>query len=67
MSAGAMDTGWFSLKRAAAAEQQSGPLTWEELFAQAQSGALAPDDLVWNPQLPQWTPAATLPVSWSAH
>ena len=61
MSAGTMATGWYSLKRGAAAGQQSGPFTWGELYAHAQSGALAPDDLVWNPQLPEWTAAAHIP------
>jgi len=60
MSAGAMATGWYSTKRGAPAGEQSGPFTWEQLYARAQSGAVAPDDLVWNPQLPQWTPAAEI-------
>ena len=61
MNSGAMETGWYSLKQGAPAGQQSGPHTWGELYAQAQSGTLVPDDLVWNPQLPQWTPAAQIP------
>ncbi len=56
-----MTTGWYSAKRGGPAGGQPGPFTWEELFAQARDGALNADDLVWNPQLPQWTPAGQIP------
>ena len=61
MGADAMTTGWYSTKRGAPAGEQSGPFTWEELYALAQSGVFAPDDLVWHPQSPQWTAAAQIP------
>ena len=68
-----MDTGycaadWYYSKRGAPAAadgspslEQLGPLPWEELCARARAGELGPTDLVWNPQLPEWTPAAQVP------
>ncbi len=61
MSVGSMASGWYYSKRSGAAEPRIGPFTWEQLYSLAQTGVLAPDDLVWNPQLPQWTPATQIP------
>ncbi|HLA81657.1 MAG TPA: S8 family serine peptidase, partial [Thermoleophilia bacterium] len=36
-------------------------MEWEQLYALVQAGVVAPDDLVWNPQLPDWLPAAEIP------
>jgi GYF domain 2 len=58
MSADSMTTGWHYAKQGALPGQQTGPLTWEELWALAQSGALAPADMVWHQTLPGWVPAA---------
>ncbi|HYM60493.1 MAG TPA: DUF4339 domain-containing protein [Thermoanaerobaculia bacterium] len=40
---------------------QLGPMTWAELLSSARSGALAPDDLVWNPTMPEWKAASLVP------
>lgn len=61
MSEQPMASGWYYSKPGVSGAEQVGPFSWEQLFAQAQTGALAPADLVWNPQLPQWTPAAQVP------
>jgi hypothetical protein len=61
MSTGTMTSDWYYCRRGAPAGQQVGPLTWEQLYSQAQSGQFGPDDLVWNPQLPDWLPAAQIP------
>jgi hypothetical protein len=37
--------------------QQSGPLSWEQLWRQARSGELRPDDLVWTAGMAGWQPA----------
>ena len=71
MNAGSMASGWYYSKRGASAGQQVGPLTWEQLYSLARSGSLAGDDLVWNPGLPEWLPAAQIaglfpPVAGSA-
>lgn len=42
-------------------EHQIGPLTWEELYARASSGALQPFDGVWHPELPGWMRAEQVP------
>jgi hypothetical protein len=60
MTTGSMASGWYYSKRGAVAGQQAGPLTWEQLYAQAQDGTLAPDDLVWHSELPDWLPAAQI-------
>ncbi len=56
-----LQAGWHLLRRDEAQGQQQGPLSWQELFARAQSGSLRPDDLVWHPSYPTWTPAAQVP------
>ncbi len=61
MNADSMSSGWYYSKRGAPAGTQAGPLTWEQLYSQAQAGQLGPDDLVWNAQLPDWLPAAQIP------
>jgi hypothetical protein len=61
MGAGSMVSGWYYSKPGAPAGQQEGPFTWEQFYAQARAGTIAPDDLVWHPQLPQWLPAAQVP------
>ena len=52
-----MNSGWFYLKAGAPAGQQLGPLTWQQLVAAAQTGALTPADVVWHQSLPAWLPA----------
>lgn len=61
MTTRSMDTDWYYLRRGAPPEEQAGPLTWEEFHSQAQAGRFSPDDLVWNPALPDWTSAAQVP------
>ena len=61
MSTGSMTSDWYYSKRAATTGQQAGPFTWEQLCSQAQAGQLGPDDLVWNPQLPEWLAASQIP------
>ena len=61
MSTGSMTSDWYYSRRAAATGQQAGPFTWEQLCSQAQAGQLGPDDLVWNPQLPEWLAASQIP------
>ncbi len=61
MVTGVMASGWYFLKRGAPAEQQVGPLSWEQIYSRGRSGAFGPDDLVWNPQLTNWLPAARIP------
>ncbi len=36
-------------------QQQKGPLTWEQLWQQARSGALGPEDYVWTEGMDGWT------------
>ncbi|WP_367343355.1 DUF4339 domain-containing protein [Propionibacterium sp.] len=70
-----MDTGWYYINRATGTDQQVGPLTWEELYSLVAAGTLQSDDLVWHPDLPQWTPVAQIsglapapaPMAASAH
>jgi hypothetical protein len=57
MDEGPMTSGWLYVKRGMPAESQVGPLTWEELWQAAQSGALEAHDLVWHASLPEWLPA----------
>ena len=54
MSEGPMTSGWFYLKSGKPSEEKVGPLTWEELWAAGQSGALGPSDFVWQASLPEW-------------
>jgi hypothetical protein len=61
MSTEAMVSGWYYSKPGAPSGQPSGPLTWEQLCSHARGGTVARDDLVWNPQLPEWLPAAQIP------
>jgi hypothetical protein len=57
MNAGPMASGWFYLKPAGPAGDKVGPLTWEQLWQAAQTGALVPSDVVWHQNLPGWVPA----------
>jgi len=56
-----MTSGWFYLKPDRPSEGRVGPLVWEELWRAAREGALSPQDVVWHPQLPDWTPATQVP------
>ncbi len=62
---------WYYLKGDTSSRHQTGPVTWEQLSLVAQAGTLTPSDLVWNPALPDWLPAAQisglLPAAVSAH
>ncbi len=60
IDADVMSSGWFYLKAGAPAGQQVGPLTWQHLVAAAQTGALAPADVVWHQSLPAWLPASQI-------
>ena len=54
---------WFYIRNG----QRTGPVEEAELFRLAREGALAPDDLVWNPAMGQeWKPAATIPQLFAA-
>jgi hypothetical protein len=55
-----MATDWYHLKNGAAPDKQVGPLSWEQLRSLGSSGSLRPDDLVWNPALPEWVPAGQI-------
>lgn len=48
---------WYFSKN----DVQSGPVTFEQLQAQASPGKLGPDDLVWKEGMEEWTPARTIP------
>jgi hypothetical protein len=41
--------------------QQRGPVSFAELQASARRGGLLPDDLVWAPNLTDWSPAVSVP------
>lgn len=56
----AMSNGWYYLPSGAGANQQVGPLTWEQLYTTRLSGSLQTTDMVWHPALPQWTPASQI-------
>jgi uncharacterized RDD family membrane protein YckC len=45
--------------------QQQNPVAWDALLALAQSGTLAPTDLVWTDGMPQWQPAGTVAGSFA--
>ena len=40
---------------------QQGPFTFLQLTQMAATGGLAPADLVWQPGMPRWTPAGSIP------
>ena len=61
MNANSTASGWYYSKRGGPAGHQTGPLTWTQLLSLGQTGQLGPDDLVWNPQVPDWLPAAQFP------
>jgi hypothetical protein len=52
---------WYYSKLGAPPGQHVGPFSWEQLVSNARAGIITPDDLVWNPQLPQWLPAGQVP------
>ena len=60
MSTDSLTSDWYYAKRDDSASRQ-GPLAWQDLYLRAQTGEFGPQDLVWNPQLPDWTPAAQIP------
>lgn len=47
---------WYS----SSDDVQNGPMSWEDLQAQAAAGGLMPTDLVWTEGMPNWVPAATI-------
>jgi len=59
-STGPMASDWYYSRIGAPVGHREGPFSWEQLYAQAQSGAFGRDDLVWNPGLADWTPAAQI-------
>lgn len=59
VNSGSMTEGWYYVNRATGA--QTGPVSWEQLYAATRTGAVGPDDLVWNPALPEWLPARQVP------
>ncbi|MCL5735996.1 MAG: DUF4339 domain-containing protein, partial [Actinobacteria bacterium] len=65
MGVDSMSSDWRYLKQSgppgAPSGEQAGPFTWEGLYLRAQAGEFGPNDLVWHPQLPDWTPAAQVP------
>jgi hypothetical protein len=56
-----MTSGWYYAKAGAAAGNEIGPLTWEDLCVLAHGGTLAPTDIVWNPRLPRGVTAGLVP------
>jgi hypothetical protein len=48
--------GWFIARN----REQDGPFTAARLRQMARQGWLTPDDLVWHPTLPAWTPARAI-------
>lgn len=60
MNGGSSLPSWYYAKAGAPAGQQAGPFAWEQLVSLTQAGAIAPADLVWDPSLPQWLPAAQI-------
>lgn len=49
-------------------DHQAGPVSAGELKRLAQSGELAPDDLVWKPGMQEWLPASRIKgITFSAH
>lgn len=66
MSTGAADSGWYYAKRGGPPGQQVGPIDWKDLVSYSGTGALTPDDLVWNEQLGDWRSASQIPGLFSA-
>ncbi len=56
-----MTSGWYFAKAGATAGNETGPFAWEELYRLAQTGAIEPGDLVWNPKLPRGVAAGLVP------
>lgn len=54
-------SGWYYAKAGAPVGQETGPLSWEELYLLARAGTVAPEDLVWNPKLPRGVTAGQMP------
>jgi hypothetical protein len=52
-----MSEEWYIFKNQA----QQGPYTWTQLYQEAQSGRIVPEDLVWNQALENWVPASEVP------
>jgi len=42
------------------AGEQLGPMGWSEIQKMAARGEIEPEDLLWQPSLPSWEPAATM-------
>ena len=66
MSPDYMTSGWYYAKAGAAAGNEIGPLSWEELYLLAHGGTLAPADIVWNPRLPRGVTAGLVPGLFAA-
>jgi hypothetical protein len=66
MSAPAMDSGWYYSLKSGPPGQQTGPLSWEDLVANARGGAFGPDDYVWHEQLGDWLPGSKVPGLFAA-
>lgn len=58
MSPESTAAGWHALR----GDAQTGPHTWEQLYAFARTGHLAPEDKVWHPTLSDWIPAGSVPT-----
>jgi N-acetylneuraminic acid mutarotase len=56
-----MVSGWYYARAGTSAGNETGPLTWEELYLLAQAGTLAPADIVWHPKLPRGVTAGLVP------
>ena len=52
-----MSEDWYLYKN----EVQQGPYSWTQLYQEARSGRILPDDLVWNQNLQNWIPASQVP------
>lgn len=51
------DDVWYYLEN----RQQRGPVSFAELQGLVASGAIRPGDLVWSPEMSEWTAASTVP------
>lgn len=48
-----MSTQWYLYKD----QQQTGPMTWEQLLEKGKAGAVGPADMIWTEGMPNWTRA----------
>ena len=56
MSGHSLASGWHYARAGSPEPEQVGPVSWEEVWALAQSGGLTRTDLVWHQALPGWVP-----------